>query len=412
MHNRISYLLILFGFLLIFNIQPIIFSQRVFQSSQIDKKCWHVGKNLSNIHGSVIGCSFKNIGFRAKCKKLLYISHFHVPISTLQLVHPVELLRVPDFQALPECIIAGITILSVSYQQHIPHFAEAFFNVISFILTTSLCNSTNLCNIVFHQYENWPERKHPSQVAWQIGIIGVAEQLFFDRRVKILNPNLRNLVGSSQSPAILPSCTDSVVRFEHTILLPYRNRWFSNRASCRMFRNKALQVHASEPSHVSVAGFLRRRGDRFIANEGDVVASMQKLLKAKVRIISFEQTTLAQQIEALRDVMILVAPHGAGLSNIVFMPQSSVLLEIFPVYWHVPDYFEALAKSCEIKYAKYVSRDVRAAVLNSRCTKLFENGLPENCSSHDCVLCGKQSATFVNISHFESILNSMKFNFE
>ena len=57
------------------------------------------------------------------------------------------------------------------------------------------------------------------------------------------------------------------------------------------------------------------------------------------------------QIRLFADLDIVVAAHGAGLTNIIFMTPHSYVYELFPPYWQFACY-KRLALNMELQYMK------------------------------------------------------------
>lgn len=66
---------------------------------------------------------------------------------------------------------------------------------------------------------------------------------------------------------------------------------------------------------------------RRILNEDELVPGLRKL---GFKIVSPGKQSLTQQIETFRNARVVLAPHGAGLTNIVFCRPRTTLIEIFP----------------------------------------------------------------------------------
>ncbi|WP_309642389.1 glycosyltransferase family 61 protein [Flavobacterium sp.] len=64
---------------------------------------------------------------------------------------------------------------------------------------------------------------------------------------------------------------------------------------------------------------------RKVTNEEEVIAV---LLKHHFEIHFFEDYTLAQQIQIMQDTKILMSIHGAGLTNMLFMPKNAKIVEL------------------------------------------------------------------------------------
>ncbi len=75
--------------------------------------------------------------------------------------------------------------------------------------------------------------------------------------------------------------------------------------------------------------YISRNAARFrrVLNEDDVLPAIRALGFTVVRL---EDLTLSDQIRTFRDADIIVSPHGAGLTNILFCRPGTTLVEIFP----------------------------------------------------------------------------------
>lgn len=66
---------------------------------------------------------------------------------------------------------------------------------------------------------------------------------------------------------------------------------------------------------------------RRILNENDLLPGLRDM---GFNIISPGKLSLTEQIEAFRNARVILAPHGAGLTNILFCRPNTTLIEIFP----------------------------------------------------------------------------------
>ena len=102
--------------------------------------------------------------------------------------------------------------------------------------------------------------------------------------------------------------------------------------------------------------------------------------KLQVRAIDAANYSLEDQVKIFASTRILVADHGAGMSNMVFMPPHGAVIEI----WHVGgDYFRPLADIMQLHYQKIHRNKVlqtgvlqqlvrRAITIQTRLSKLTE----------------------------------------
>lgn len=119
-----------------------------------------------------------------------------------------------------------------------------------------------------------------------------------------------------------------------------------------------LDTSASKPKrlYVSRAGAKMRKP----YNEEQIVALLQQY---DFTVMYLEDHSLAKQIELLRDAEILVGMHGAGLTNLLFMPKGSQLIEFMNAesmnlcYYH-------LASAVGVKYSCLLSAPIVQTALN------------------------------------------------
>jgi capsular polysaccharide biosynthesis protein len=93
-------------------------------------------------------------------------------------------------------------------------------------------------------------------------------------------------------------------------------------------------VLPDRPSHRSERIFIVRRGARLLKNEGDLLRRLQRF---GIRPVDLEELTFPQQIELFYDADVVVAPHGAGLTNLLFADRALVV-EIFSTAQVYPHY--------------------------------------------------------------------------
>jgi len=80
-----------------------------------------------------------------------------------------------------------------------------------------------------------------------------------------------------------------------------------------------------EPKGITI--IKRTRTRQYI--ETDELYIKLAALQLPVRTVLFEKLTFAQQVNIARNTNILIAPHGAGTLNQIFMPKGSKIIELF-----------------------------------------------------------------------------------
>lgn len=84
--------------------------------------------------------------------------------------------------------------------------------------------------------------------------------------------------------------------------------------------------------------YVERAGLRGVANAGEVREHMERLGFTTIRL---EGMSLLEQVRRFASAEFVVAPHGAGLSNLIFSPPSARVIEFMPdcemrpFFWHI-----------------------------------------------------------------------------
>ncbi|NJS11342.1 MAG: tetratricopeptide repeat protein [Microcoleus sp. CSU_2_2] len=100
---------------------------------------------------------------------------------------------------------------------------------------------------------------------------------------------------------------------------------------------------------------------RRIVNEEEVVNYLQKFGFGSVKL---EAMSVAEQAACLAAAKVVVAPHGAGLTNLVFCSPGTKVIEIFsPIY--VPSCYWMISNLCDLEHHYLIG-------------ELFDDGLTKN----------------------------------
>ena len=74
---------------------------------------------------------------------------------------------------------------------------------------------------------------------------------------------------------------------------------------------------------------IHRSEKRVYANEAELVEKL-KQFSMPIHIVQFENLSFVEQVNVARNTKLLIAPHGAGTINMIFMPENSKIIEMFP----------------------------------------------------------------------------------
>ena len=158
---------------------------------------------------------------------------------------------------------------------------------------------------------------------WLKGSLGLLVQnhtraYFADLRKNYRKEHLlcaRTGVWSSQKPRVFSSHTDA---------------WMFRAAAYRAagLQGKGLSPHPRHPPRTITV--LDRKGQhgRSYFNPGDVLAAAHATGLPVTVIPAMHELSWAAQVEAMARTGILVAPHGAALANLMFLPQHAVVIEV------------------------------------------------------------------------------------
>jgi len=122
---------------------------------------------------------------------------------------------------------------------------------------------------------------------------------------------------------------------------PFGCRWLRERLNPRLG-----EATGSRRIYISRRRARRRR----IVNETEIAAALEE---AGFETIEAESLSFADQVQTFADASVVVAPHGAGLANIIFAPERCRVLEIFDPL-HVNVMYYALADTLGQRYGYVV----------------------------------------------------------
>ncbi|KAK8795070.1 hypothetical protein WA588_003921, partial [Blastocystis sp. NMH] len=75
---------------------------------------------------------------------------------------------------------------------------------------------------------------------------------------------------------------------------------------------------------------IQRKGKRKIVNFDTLVKEMSKIEETTLRKVMLEELSPVEQVSLFADTDVIVSPHGAGLTNVIFMLPRSGVVELFP----------------------------------------------------------------------------------
>ncbi|XP_023241449.1 protein O-linked-mannose beta-1,4-N-acetylglucosaminyltransferase 2-like [Centruroides sculpturatus] len=95
------------------------------------------------------------------------------------------------------------------------------------------------------------------------------------------------------------------------------------------FVKKTLQIEKIKiDAHKPKVALIHREGRRKILNEDELSKSIESF--AVVEIIDFSELSFKQQVQKVQEYSVLVGINGAGLTNALYLPESSVAVQLVP----------------------------------------------------------------------------------
>ncbi|PON82287.1 hypothetical protein TorRG33x02_219030 [Trema orientale] len=119
-------------------------------------------------------------------------------------------------------------------------------------------------------------------------------------------------------------------------------------------KEKAIQIHDNSHRRKPRLLVVARRRTRAFTNVGEIV-KMAKSLGYRV-IVAEANSNLDKFGELVNSCDVLMGVHGAGLTNIVFLPENAVFIQILPIGgfdWIATHDFALPARSMNLRYLEY-----------------------------------------------------------
>ena len=196
-----------------------------------------------------------------------------------------------------------------------------------------------------------------------LGRLAAADAETLAQCTQILTPPLETefqtagfaLTGLPRSHCVREMPVDATVRVER-LLVPWTVTADLFPHPC--VRDYYLRFPRTEPGPSPRRFYIERRSspNRRLANEDEVIMALERMGFACVRL---EAMLLAEQIALFANADIIVAPHGAGLANLVYARAGCGLIEL-----HMDSYvnwcFRRLAAVCQVSYDCVIGRQLPA----------------------------------------------------
>ncbi|XP_059658892.1 alpha-1,3-arabinosyltransferase XAT3-like [Cornus florida] len=139
---------------------------------------------------------------------------------------------------------------------------------------------------------------------------------------------------------------------------PYSMKQFTHflRSSYSLKRETAIKLVRDDNNSTMRPRLLivSRKRTRCFMNEGEIV-KMSKRLGFDVTVTEAD-SNLSRFAQLVNSCDVMMGVHGAGMTNMVFLPENAVLIQVLPLggmEWLARTYFGEPAKDMNLKYLEY-----------------------------------------------------------
>ena len=129
----------------------------------------------------------------------------------------------------------------------------------------------------------------------------------------------------------------------------------NHRINCQSLQIRFIYRHPYSAHPRNPSGYMTRK----IENENEVLIALRDALpQDDVDGMLLETFSMKQQLEIISQTDILIGMHGAGLSHILFLPNTSGVIELLPKYFSPSNkHFQAMAKWRQLDYIMWKNGD-------------------------------------------------------
>ena len=296
-----------------------------------------------------------------------------------------------------ECVafVPGETVALTMYQAHVPHFAEGFFAFADFLIERK-----SGLNVLLNVIE-----RHGSTFYW---LDKMMDYVFPSWRLTMLPKKELYWNASKDSVARdwgMEKCQSSSFGLCFEKLWVRKNfRWFhSVRGSVQLRHHFARKLDLGfELRDICI---LNRKKNRKILNEEQVV----KHFFSEVKVLFTEDIDFEKQVSLVSKCKLLISPHGAQMTNAVFLPVNATVLEFVPWGYHTFNYFSQMFGSAGVHAVQFQVDRSDSDITSLPCWQVEWS----NFSSHQCHLneychfCAKSASVNVNLGKYGQFLHDL-----
>jgi len=105
------------------------------------------------------------------------------------------------------------------------------------------------------------------------------------------------------------------------------------------------QQQQSERTHLPRIAILNRKGTRRLIGAHNISSLLQDVFDLPYRppVFFLDDLSFEEQVEAFNSIDIMLSPHGAQLTSVLFMARCSSIIEVLPHAYDWNDYYGTMA---------------------------------------------------------------------
>lgn len=150
----------------------------------------------------------------------------------------------------------------------------------------------------------------------------------------------------------------------------------------------------------------QRKGTRQIKNIEQIIDLFERIFRKSPSVIFYEGADFQEQARRTDPCLVFLAPHGAGMTNTVFLRRDAVVIEIFPHHYKPIDYYGNAVKSTGAEYIPVVLPSSNVE-MPAECDE-FRSTTHEDCLSNEsCQNCFKDGSMVVDLNIIQPILEQV-----
>jgi capsular polysaccharide biosynthesis protein len=141
---------------------------------------------------------------------------------------------------------------------------------------------------------------------------------------KLVTVSANEKVCYRMDSAIIPSSYQHLNHSSPEMVAKLRQRLFNNPEPTAVQQKRRIFVSRE-----------RAKGRR-IVNQGDVDTLLDKF---SIETVFLESLSLSEQMKIFSNSELILAPHGAGLANLLWCERNTRVVELINDRWHNPEYY-------------------------------------------------------------------------